>query len=678
MKYAWAAALFATAATRGANGEQDINKVIEMLQGMSKTLEDEVEADKKVDTDMQAWCKSNKDDQKRSIKEATESKIPSLTAEQTSGKLESARLVVEIKNQETTKGKATLSLESATEQRKTKKESHETMATEMKENIESLDKAKKILTAKKTDPTSFLAAKGSPEETAVETVHKLQSKYQDLLLGIITPHQKELVLQAQASFVTKGASSSSGPSFDSIVGIVGEMHSTFERHLKEAEEAEEKATSTFEGLETAKKSEIQAAEETILSKETQKAAAEQRQAEAQEDMKNVKDELKAAETFLEEINTRCDNHEEDYSSRSKTRLDEISTISKAVKILTEQKDTLSRTLDQEAASFLQVDSVNDKASKILQEVAAKTSDPKIAALAAVARDTNAADKFKRVKGAIVKMIQQLEVEKKKEAEKKVTCTNDLEQNSADTKKYTEEKGKVEDVAKGLEASIEELKKSAKETQSEIEELEKDLKEAGVSRKEEADVFEKTVSDQLQTQKALNEAIFTLKRTYASAAQALLQQSAKMVDIKPAKKSTAALLQQDPAPEFSDYKKQDGNGVIDLLTHLVEDAKALEKSARETEASAKQSYQAFKIKANTSIMTKKRAIIDKESDAGKANKALLGARDDIEASENMLKTLKDTLKALTKECDTFLEQFDVRQKGFSTEIDALEQAKGFLK
>eukprot|EP00933_Yihiella_yeosuensis_P080308 TRINITY_DN93720_c0_g1_i1.p1 TRINITY_DN93720_c0_g1~~TRINITY_DN93720_c0_g1_i1.p1 ORF type:complete len:699 (-),score=255.07 TRINITY_DN93720_c0_g1_i1:75-2171(-) len=670
----------------GASAETPVDKVIAMLKDMTANLESEAKKDKELDEKMQTWCSDQSKEKKRAILQATGSTIPNLNAEISRAKLEQARLGTEIKTTTENQEKATKSLDSATMQRENGQKAFDEASTFMQETIDSLEKAKKILRVSSdriqefTKKYEFMSTKQkvnaeteSSVSQAMEIIREVQRKNADKFMRVLSDEQRDLIM-------LQGAASQ--PSTDMILGIVEEMDTTFKRDLKDAKDTEAKDIKTFAELKDAKETEIQACKDNILSKETQKATAAEEEASSTRDHKQEKADLALNQKYAEDIRVRCEDHDDQYKERSRTRTEEIATVSKATKILSDPRslENFDKTFTKEEApaAFFQISQSEARkvqvAAHALEAIAKDSGSPAVAALAL---SSSKASSLARVKKAIEKMIEELQRKKKSEDEQNTLCLENTAKNKADTEQFTNEKAETEALATSIQETIATIDKLVAKTNDEIATLEKELADATATRKEENTAFNAAVTEQQKTQELLKQAIYTMRRTYKEDKAALIQ-----VHTRKVKQPEEAAAKEGPkAPEgdeaFEDYKMTESGGVMGLLDTILADTEALEADSKKAEKSAEDAFRAFKQETDETVMSKKRLIINKNSDKSKEQKQLLLAKDDIKAQTETLANLAEGLKAIKKECDFLVDNFDKRQNGYTKEIEALGQAKNIL-
>merc|ERR1719240_1954188 len=135
--------------------------------------------------------------------------------------------------------------------------------------------------------------------------------------------------------------------------------------------------------------------------------------------------------------------------------------------------------------------LREKASALLAEVAKKTQNPRLSALAVQVR----LDAFKRVIQAIDDMIAELMKEKKDEIAHRDYCIENLNNNERNTERKDREKKDVLAKIDELTMTIDTLTKEIETLKSEISEMQLQLKRAGEDRELANKEFQQVVADQ---------------------------------------------------------------------------------------------------------------------------------------------------------------------------------------
>merc|ERR1712079_486184 len=267
--------------------------------------------------------------------------------------------------------------------------------------------------------------------------------------------------------------------------------------------------------------------------------------------------------------------------------------------------------------------------------------------------------------AIDDMVAQLLKEKEDEIKHKDFCTDEFNQNQLQTEKKEREKkdliAKIED----LEMTIKTLTETIEKLKGEIAEMQVQMKRAGEDREKENKEFQTTVADQRATQKLLKAALTVLQDFYGKKA-AFLQNHRQEPAGPP------------PPPGFEEYKKNAASGgVMDMISQIISDAKAMEAEAIRSEEDAQKAYEDFVKETNASIEAKSKEIVNKSELKAKAEGELVETKESKEAVMLELEQLSNYDAELHQACDFVMKNFDVRQTARDEEVEALKQAKAIL-
>merc|ERR1719265_2684323 len=299
-------------------------------------------------------------------------------------------------------------------------------------------------------------------------------------------------------------------------------------------------------------------------------------AQSKESLSDTRDVLAADTEFLANLKEQCQNVDQEYEERTKTRQLEIQATSKALAFLSsdEAHDLFTRTFN-----FMQVRStIRDKrrmqVSTALSQASKKFKDPSLAQLAVSAR----LDAFTKVKKAIQDMVDKLIKEKTDEIKHKDFCIEELNSNEADTEMKQRDKADLEAKIDDLAMQIDTLAKEIEALKAEVAEIQVQLKRAGEDREKQNKEFQVTVAVQRATAKLLAAALNILKGFYDKAA--LVQKSAG--------KQAAG---QAPPPGFKSYEKNAASGgVMGMMQSIIDDAKAMEAEAIRAEEESQKAYE----------------------------------------------------------------------------------------
>jgi hypothetical protein len=624
-----------------------VSKVIQLLKSMISELEAEGEEDEEVYENMGCWCETNDKLKTKAIADG-EQAISDLTAAIESYTGSSARLNVEISNLEKEISKNNAALDQATALRKKELADFNAEEKEMLQTISSLKSA--VIALSKHH--SFIQ-EGSSTSTMQQieidvTVQQILQKHKDMM----TPKQRKIA----HAFVQGKA-----PQSSEIFGMLQQMKESFETNLANAQKDDAESEKEFLDMKAAKESEIKAGIELADTKTQELASTDEKNAQSKENLENTRDVLADDTAFLADLKERCENMDQEYEERVKTRQLEIGATSKALAYLNsdEAHDLFSKTFN-----FAQVSSqANAKAmrreqtSKLLMHAATKFQDPRLSVLATKAR----MDAFGKVKKSIQDMIDKLIKEKKDEIKHKDFCIEEINANERDTEMKDRDRQDVEVVIDDLTSTIDKLAKEIEVLKAEIAELQLQMKRAGEDREKQNKEFQTVIADQRATQKLLQASLGILKGFYDKAA---------LVQTKASSVQTSG---QAPPAGFKSYEKnKKSGGVMGMMQGIIDDAKMMEAEAIRGEEDSQKAYEAFIQDSNASVDEKTKAMISKSDMKAKAEGEKVEAETEHEGIMESLEYLTMENTDLHKACDFTVKNFEIRQTAREDEIDSLRE------
>jgi hypothetical protein len=473
---------------------------------------------------------------------------------------------------------------------------------------------------------------------------------------MFSPSQKRAV----GSFVQTATSADYAPASGEIFGILKQMKETFETNLANSQKEEMQSQKDYEDLKAAKEAEISAGQDLIDTKTVELGTTDEKNAQSKESLSDTRETLAADTSFLADLKERCQNMDQEYEERTKTRQLEIQAVSKALAFLSsdEAHDLFTRTFN-----FVQVrvsiqSHKRTQVAKVLADASKKFQDPRLSTLAVQAR----LDAFTKVKKSIQDMVDKLIKEKEDEIKHKDFCIEELNNNERDTEMKQRDKADLEAKIDDLAMTIDTLAKEIEVLKADVAELQVQMKRAGEDREKQNKEFQVTVADQRATQKLLAAALNILKGFYEKAA--LLQKKA----------TEKQLAGQAPPPGFKSYEKNAASGgVMGMMQGIIDDAKAMEAEAIRGEEDSQKSYEDFVKDTNTSIEAKTKDIVSKTEMKAKAEGEKVEAETEHESVMGEIEQLMNENADLHKSCDFTLKNFELRQTARDDEIEALKQA-----
>jgi len=620
--------------------EHPVGKVVKLLEDMRAQLEKEAEGDDKVMEKMTCWCETNE-------KEKTQANVDN-TAK--TGQLESAIEEYDAQQQQLAKELKQLGKDIDTG----KAELAEASAIRAKDLAEYVQDEKEQLVSLKgiTDALSALTKKLALPQAALLQVQQT--------LGAKFVRQRR---QVQSFLQTKVHTEA--PASSEILGILKQMKDDFEANLKESGAEEKAAAKAFVELKTAKKAEINAAQQQSDAKEAQRANAFEKLAESKTDLKDTENVLVQDTAFLADLKKKCGNMDAEFAARKKVRQEEVTAVGEALAILSsdEARDQFDKSL-----GFIQISSHNvlvqsteeesmlrarKSASRVVLLAAMKTGSPLLSSLAIKMQ----ADVFDQVKKAIDDLVVELKKEGKDEIKHRDFCIKELNQNQRQTDAAYHQQKRLQTRQEEIDMLLKNGADEIAASNAQITEMQVQLKKATANRQEENADFQMTTQDQRATQAILTKAVDKLKGFYD-------------------KKSFVQISQPEG---FTERKGASGGagGVIGMIEGIIAESKAVETDALAAEQDSQAAYEGFVKDTNKALSALQTSVTEKTEAVANADSDNARVKADASQTMSQLEDLHEYAGETHKSCDYTLVNFDARQAARATEIEALNQAKGIV-
>mmetsp|Transcript_4731 Transcript_4731/g.10051 ORF Transcript_4731/g.10051 Transcript_4731/m.10051 type:complete len:726 (+) Transcript_4731:2114-4291(+) len=642
--------------------ERPISKVLHLLEDMKKQLEAEAKKDEETYHNLACWCDTNDKAKTEAIKVAN-SRITDLVAATQENAAYAAELEVEIKQhyKEVDQGKMALGEARANRERS----ADEWYGTEkdLVQSIAALKNAIQLL-SKQNGGSALLHIS--------KMVKFVVDRRTTPLAGLSDQQHASLTQFLQQPASAGSYNSQSGE----IFGILTSMLEEMEKDLEEGRSKESKDGEDYQDLKSTKSAENDAGKTAIATKKQELARTQEKLENAKEDLDDTRAALSADTKFLSDLKLRCQSTDKEYSDRVAERQTEISAVSDAISMLTDDDNVETMT---RAMNFLQTASQSSRAQKaavrgraatLLLQVAAKTGNRLIAALAAEVET----DVFAKVKKAIDDMTAQLKKEMEEEVKHRDFCVSELDVRDKEIAKKEREAQEFDNRISDLQLSIEEFSKEIQAATKEIAETKVQIKKAGMNREAENADFQATINDQRETQDLLHKVMTRLAVVYGKTQEERL-----------AATGASSLAQQEPGaaappppPGFEKKQKNKGStGVLSMIEGLIDDSKKVEADAVAAEREAQSDYESFVSDSNDSISRQQNSITNKSEAKARAEEELSQAKADYESTQGDIERLHNVVSDLHNECDFTLKNFETRQKARQDELDGMAQAKAIL-
>lgn len=683
-------------------GANPIRRVVTLMQNMQKEVEAEGEKEAALVKEFLCYCKTN-DGALAAEAEKAEQTANQKNAEADEAGATKKRLDEEVASHKQDRSEAKEALAKATEIRKKEKAAFNKASGETRAYIDATDKA--LVALKKGKGGAFL------QTSAARELQQLISSEMISMLDVAEQQTVTMFLQNKGDY-----HSVSGE----IIGILTNMRDEFDKSLGGIVSAEDEAKANFKSLKAAKQEEIQAATDSIESKQEKAGQMAVKEVESRAAADAATKDLADAQEFLVNLKQACAEKEAAWEVRQKQRADEIKAIGEAIEVLNDDDalDIFKKAVDVPApAALLQTGS--KKASPRMRAAmmlkSAKFTSKSVALLA-----TSAAMQLQSKQGVdfskILKMIddmvsllkdEQAEDNKAKEFGEKAL------RDTATEKKETETKiASLQDAIAEFESGIEAQKATIKDKNKEIKALDKSAVEATETRKKEHAEYEELVGLNTSAIQLLEKAKNKLNRVYNpnlykepeqrelteeerilqgagqdigdTTAQTTIAGTEQTTTVFLQKKETSFLAEEQNAPppppatfEGDLAKNGKSSSVISLLDNIMNDLKTELTEAEGEEKNGQKEYETLMADTKKSRAQAASDIVAASTTKAELEENLNNAKDGLENSEADLNAVIVQIAQLHNEYDFILQHFDERKEARTSESEGLVKAKAVL-
>jgi len=666
-----------------------IRKVVTLLQDMQKELEVEGQKEQEMFDKLMCYCDGNTDGMGKSAEDAAQ-KITELKSKLEAEKAEKSQLDQALISHKKDREAATADLSAAEQIREGEHAEYVEATGGAKDNLDAMNAA--VAALEKGMGKTFLQSQ-STQASRLQKVVQSVTSVDDYERGMVM----DFLQGKQNPYGDYSAQSGE------IVGILKAMRDEMDKDLNGAVEAEDKSAAGFAELAGAKKDEIAAASSAIETKTQRSGELAVSVVTTADDIEDTTKELADMQAFLANLASMCATKKKEWDERCKVRVQEVSAISEAIKILNDDDalDLFKKTLamDQQTTlakkfGLLQKTtgvSVAKRAGALLSALDGRTTHKQQLELIEFSLRNRQVD-FSKVLKMIDGMEQVLHEDQKNDDTQKAFCDKDLEA-SASSKKEAEEA-----IAAG-EAFIEETTAESEATAAEIVSLQKEIKtldkavsEATEQRKEEhADflVFSQQSSAAVQLiEKAKNRLTkFYRPKMYKEPPKAELSEEEQILQAS-GFNSPAMFVQfrikafdtPPPPPEtWGAYQKKDGksNGVMALMDMLTKELKGDIVEAEHTEETSQKDYERLMADSTETRAQNVKSITDKEDAKSDMDTKIEQAKSKKASDEITLADVKQYLAQLHASCDFLIENYDTRKAARETELASLANGRSVL-
>jgi prefoldin subunit 5 len=668
-----------------------IRKVVQMLQMMSKKVEEEGKKEKELFDKFVCYCKNGAATLGQSIAD-NNAKVPQLQSDIEAAEQQLETTKQELAQHQTERDAAKEAMAKATAIREKEHAVFVKDSDNLKANIGALDKA---IPAIETGMGG-----GFLQTDAAKLLRRVALSDDDL-----TDFDREQLV----AFMQGSSAGNEGyvPKSGQIVGILKQMHDEFSKDLAELVAQEEAAVKTYDELMAAKTKEVEAHTAAIERKTVLVGELSVEIVNMKNDLTDSEEALIEDQKFLADLDKNCDAKKKEWEERQKLRSQELVALAETIKILNDDDalELFKKTLP--SPSLLQIRAGIDKVQtralqyvkSIKQQHHSYRPDLDLIALALTGKKVD----FSKVIKMIDDMVVLLGKEQADDDHKKEYCAGQLDFTDDKMKELGHTISDLDTQIADTQEMLKTLEEELKALADGIVALDKSVQEATIQRKKENEEYTELMASNTAAKQLIEFAKNRMNKFYnpklykPPPKRELTEEERISLNMGGTMAPTAApggiagtgvtVLTQSkhqdappPPPEtFGEYSKksEESNGVIGMMDLLIRD---LDKEMTEAETEEKNSQEEYEEMMDDSAAKRaddSKAITEKESAKAEAEEDLTTAKGAKATAAEELGATKEYDHQLHAECDWLLENFEVRKTARAEEVSALKNAKAVL-
>merc|ERR1719266_3085263 len=325
-------------ATEQQHRDNPIRKVVTMLQGMQKKVEEEAKTELALYEKYMCYCKTAGGDLDAGITES-EAKVESMKAALKSAIEKKTQTEADLKEHQTSRAEAKAAMEEATGIREKEATAFAKFQEDSETNLGALGKA-------------IPAIEGGMKGSFVQTTAASMLRQYTMEKAVLPDETRQELL----AFLSGKGSEEYDPQSGQIVGILKQMEEEMDKALADARVAEEEAIKSYDALMEAKTKEVDALTAQIEKEQTRIGDLGVEIAGMENDLEDTTASLAEDKKFIEELEKNCKKKEKEWAGIQKLRQEELVALTDTIKILNDDDalELFKKTLPSSAASFMQI------------------------------------------------------------------------------------------------------------------------------------------------------------------------------------------------------------------------------------------------------------------------------------------------------------------------------------
>mmetsp|Transcript_72656 Transcript_72656/g.166716 ORF Transcript_72656/g.166716 Transcript_72656/m.166716 type:complete len:688 (+) Transcript_72656:115-2178(+) len=469
-----------------------------------------------------------------------------------------------------------------------------------------------------------------------------------------------------------------------IRALLNQMKTDFEKHRTDATAEFDKATTDYDNLRSARKTELTSAVSEKNSEATETAARTTAKTETQDEVDDLEQEVTDDEQTITDTKQTCSDKKTEFQDRKKNRRDEIASVGEAIAILRsdDARDTFKSSFkSNKAESFVQVRELPEhfqaakKASAVLKSV--NTTDTRVAVLLSRmlmlrGKDTvEEKKKFDDVIATIDKMVTKLGDEQTEDDTNKDDCETSRTGKTTEAKDFAKEIDTANGVIEEKKEQIEEKTQEIKELEDDLKQLKEELKAYNTSRVDEHAQYLSDKSDDQNAKKLVEDAKDVLSARYDALQLAQMRVQSRKMD------------PNSEAPETGfdggySGNQDKGRGIISVLESIITSIEEDITKADDEEKDAADLFKAYKEDNEDTQGAKETLIETLEGEIATREEDIATKEGEIEDAQGSLTEVMGIIKEITPGCDFIGHYYETRKEARATEKKGLEDAKALLE